>query len=192
MIYFTSDHHFGDTRMELFYRNFNSTQKMNECLRDEWNNVVSSEDTVYHLGDFAYTPEGLEWADQLNGRKILIRGNYDDQFDDKTLLKYFDKVHKIKFVKIRGEIVQLNHYPEMSSETNFNLVGHIHSLWKVQRNQINCGCDAWHYRPVSLDTIVFTMNAIRKHYDQNVFSGELFSNIKYASEKIKEELKDKL
>ena len=146
-------------------------------VRDKWNEIVSEQDIVYHLGDFAYTPEGLKWAEQLNGKKILIRGNYDEQFSDEELLKYFDKVYKEKkFVRIKDEIVQLNHYPDKGSSECFNLVGHIHSLWKVQRNEINVGCDAWQYEPVSLDTIIFTMNAIRKFYDANVFAGQLVCN----------------
>jgi calcineurin-like phosphoesterase family protein len=38
---------------------------------------VHSKDTVYHLGDVAIPRSGLHVLEQLNGRKILIRGNHD-------------------------------------------------------------------------------------------------------------------
>jgi hypothetical protein len=43
---------------------------------------------------------------------------------------------------------------------------------------VNVGVDAWHFTPVSEDLIKFQMGGIRNHYDQNVFAGELISNIK--------------
>jgi len=58
----------------------------------------------------------------------------------------------------------------------FNICGHIHGLWKVQRNMINVGVDAWHFIPVSEEQIIFYMNGIKKHYDANVFAGELEPN----------------
>jgi hypothetical protein len=34
-------------------------------------------------------------------------------------------------------ILHLNHYPINGVKDHLNIVGHIHSLWKVQRNMIN-------------------------------------------------------
>ena len=73
--------------------------------------------------------------------------------------------------------VHLNHYPVEARPDIFNLVGHIHSLWKVQRNMINVSTEAWSYFPVSIEKIEFTIEAIKKHYDQNVFAGELDTNL---------------
>ena len=73
---------------------------------------------------------------------------------------------------------RVNHYPEHGSKEMFNIVGHIHGLWRVQWNMINVSTDAWNYTPVSEDTIKFCMNAIDKFYDINVFAGELDINKK--------------
>lgn len=62
------------------------------------------------------------------------------------------------------EIVTLGNKP-----TSFCLTGHIHSLWKVQPKMINVGVDAWNYRPVSEDEILFCWNAMQNFYDENVF-----------------------
>jgi hypothetical protein len=139
--------------------------------------------------------EGLEIIKKLNGYKILIKGNYDIssenggtakyEINDKVLLKYFDEVYDELEIEIGGEKVYLNHFPtNMKSET-FNIVGHIHGTWKVMRNAINVGVDAWHFIPVSEDLIKFQMNGIRNHYDQNVFPGELLANVKNRKGEIK-------
>ena len=47
-----------------------------EMLIEKWNSVVGTEDTVLHLGDFAF--KGIEeYSKRLNGNKILLRGNHD-------------------------------------------------------------------------------------------------------------------
>ena len=54
-----------------------------------------------------------------------------------------------------------------------NIVAHIHGTWKVKRNMINVGVDAWHFTPVSEDMIKFQINGIRNYYDENVFMDEI-------------------
>lgn len=47
-----------------------------QMLVEKWNSVVGEKDTVLHGGDFAF--RGIEEHTQnLNGRKILLRGNHD-------------------------------------------------------------------------------------------------------------------
>ncbi len=80
MRWFTSDQHFGHTRIcELAGRPFNSVEEMNAVLVYNWNQRVWADDTVYVLGDFAMgtIAETLPIARQLNGHKILIPGNHD-------------------------------------------------------------------------------------------------------------------
>jgi len=187
MKYFLADTHFSDDRLDLFFRNllFDSADEVDKHIIKQWNNKIKPNDTVYHLGDVALSEEGLKKVNKLNGKKILIKGNYDvkktAEFDinDDKLLEYFDDVFDDAYVKIGNETVYLNHYPTKGKDNLFNIVGHIHSLWKVQRNMINVGLDAWLFQPVSEDIIKFTMNGIRKHYDDNVFAGELKANTKY-------------
>jgi calcineurin-like phosphoesterase family protein len=178
--FFTSDTHFSDDRFNLFYRPFKTVQEQEDYIVEKWNSVVGPEDEVYHVGDFATTDEGLEVVKRLNGKITLIRGNYDDPRPAEKLMELFDDVCTAMDIWIggdEGEYVKLNHYPEKAEVGMFNIVGHIHGLWKVQRNMINVSTDAWHFTPVSEDQIVFAMTAIRKYYDDNVFAGELEQNI---------------
>jgi len=51
-----------------------------EMIVEKWNSVVTPEDTVLHLGDFAF--KGIEeCTKKLNGNKILLRGNHDLKSD---------------------------------------------------------------------------------------------------------------
>jgi calcineurin-like phosphoesterase family protein len=178
--FFTSDSHFGDDRFNFMCRPFKSVKEQEDYIVERWNAVVGPDDEVFHLGDFAYTDEGLEVRRRLNGKIHLITGNYDDPRPYDKLEDLFDSVMVNDILTLKnGEKVWLNHYPAKTSEHLFNIVGHIHGLWRVQRNMINVGVDAWHFNPVSEDELLFYMNGIRVHYDENVFAGELEQNLNH-------------
>ena len=188
--YFTADSHFGDDRLNLYGRDllFKTSKECDEHIIKKWNETVKPDDVVFHLGDVSMTREGLELVKRLNGTKYLIKGNYDKadetakyEVSDGLLLKYFDRVEEYFAIKIKidetSERIFMVHEPEKAKEEMFNIVGHIHGLWKVQRNMINVGLDAWHFCPASLDQIRFQINGIRNHYDINVYAGELPANL---------------
>ena len=134
--FFTSDTHFGDDRFNLFYRPFTSVQEQEDYLVEKWNSVVGPEDEVFHLGDFATTDEGLEVVKRLNGKITLIRGNYDDARPHERLEELFEDVMTGMSIGLsNGKYVRMNHYPNKGVDDCFNLVGHIHGLWKVQRKK---------------------------------------------------------
>lgn len=192
-IWFTSDIHFDDDRLNLFGRDlvFKNSLEFDNHIVEQWNKNVGKNDLVIVVGDVSLTKKGLENMNKLNGKKHLVKGNYDVaetakyEVNDKLLEKYFDKVVDDMIMEIGGEKVYINHYPTNTKEEYFNIVGHIHGTWKVQRNMINVGCDAWHFTPVSEDMIKFQINGIRNHYDQNVFAGELLANTENRTGKIK-------
>lgn len=179
MRYFTSDMHFGDTRLNLFGRDLvaNNHLEIERIIITNWNKTITSDDTVYVIGDVALNSEGLNIMQLLNGNKILVRGNYDQQFSFTKLEQYFSQIYDHMTIYINDEPIYLNHYPTNCKSECFNITGHVHGTWKVQRNMINVGTDAWHFIPVSEDMIKFQMNGIRKHYDQNVFAGEMDCNM---------------
>lgn len=47
-----------------------------KMITEKWNSVVNKNDTVLHLGDFAFR-NIKENTENLNGKKILLRGNHD-------------------------------------------------------------------------------------------------------------------
>lgn len=187
--FFVSDLHFQDERLNLYARDlmFKDSNEVDEYIIKIWNKTINAEDLVIVVGDISMTRDGLDTLKRLNGEKWLVKGNYDIsvenggtakyEISDEILSKYFTKVVDDLEMEIGGETVYINHFPTNAVTNHFNIVGHIHGTWKVQRNMINVGVDAWHFTPVSEDLIKFQMNGIRVHYDQNVYAGELKTNL---------------
>lgn len=83
MIYALADLHLDYTKeksMEVFGLNWQNYQ---ERIFTNWNNIVSEEDTVLIPGDISWAMElkeayeDLKKIDELNGNKILMKGNHD-------------------------------------------------------------------------------------------------------------------
>lgn len=62
-------------------RPFSSYEEMANKMIENWNQIVSVDDTVYILGDFAMRKQGQEayiaCLKNLQGNKVLILGNHD-------------------------------------------------------------------------------------------------------------------
>ena len=130
-----SDTHFGhdniytftDRRTGELIRPWASNAIDGDAIMVEiWNERVKPHDRVYHLGDVAQPRRGLKIMEQLNGRKILIRGNHDI-FKLEDYAKYFDDIvgtHKL-------DNLVLTHYPihpdEIPPWCPGIVHGHLHS-----------------------------------------------------------------
>lgn len=175
MKYFTSDWHLFETRPHLFHRFDMTTEKMKQSLSRQVEEISKNdpEAEYYHLGDVNYNNPDFYFIQQLkeisNGRPWhLLYGNHDEQFRD-ILAATFDTAQDELWLDIDNKYAYLNHYPVKCRDKEFAITGHIHSLWKVQPNMINVGVDAWNFNIVSEKMIIFTREAIEKHYDENVF-----------------------
>jgi calcineurin-like phosphoesterase family protein len=181
-IFLTSDQHFNHKNIIKYCdRPWNSGHdengemiitdedvgKMNQDMIDRWNSVVSPEDTVYHLGDFALGDRKKipELRSKLNGKIHLVLGNHDFfHINDKN--KYRDVVdffYKSGFERVYDKPVLLDNFMILSheplmwvKEPIFNIFGHIHQTdtFKTISKNGCCVCvERWDYTPVSLDTI---------------------------------------
>lgn len=173
----TADWHLGEDRMSLMQRPFVDQNEMVETLIVKHNALVAVDDEVYVLGDVCYQkhPEYLHLVSRFNGKKILIRGNHDRVISDVEFKKYFCEVipeGEGMSIEAGEEKIPcyMTHYPAKGVKDKFNLVGHIHSAWRIQLNMFNVGVDANHFAPVDLDvTVPFLLNAITNFYDSDVF-----------------------
>ena len=125
-----SDTHFNHTNIIKYCnRPFKDVKEMNKAMIKNWNSVVSKRDVVIHLGDVALgnKEEARKIIKQLNGRKILIKGNHDNWTDE------FYKECGFEYVSIYPIVWKdfyiLSHAPWQLSETTpyFNYYGHIHN-----------------------------------------------------------------
>lgn len=79
MNWLTSDTHFNHANVIRYCgRPFGDVQEMNAALIARWNERVSRDDTVFHLGDFAMgsPDEWPEIASRLNGHKVLSKNTF--------------------------------------------------------------------------------------------------------------------
>lgn len=161
MIYFTSDLHLGQKGINYVHqRPFDDVETMNEEIITNYNRVITDEDTVYIIGDLCNgvsVAQANELIRQLNGKKILIRGNHDKQYDESL----FEEICDYKILFYRGFSFVLMHYPIMDwykkSKGSIHIHGHLHSdrrynltNRKKGLRRYDCGVDANSYAPVSI------------------------------------------
>ena len=173
--FITADLHLGEDRMGLMSRPFVDGDECMAHMIKEHNALVKPEDSVIIAGDLCYQKrlDMLPMIAKFNGHKTLIRGNHDRGLSDADLAPYFEVVvpegDGIVIESVDGIRCFATHYPTCGKVDCFNLVGHIHSAWKVQKNMLNVGVDVHHFRPVNLDRIIFHFNAICQYYDEDVW-----------------------
>ncbi|HZH09176.1 MAG TPA: metallophosphoesterase family protein [Microvirga sp.] len=159
-VFFTSDTHFGDPRvLRIDKRPFGTVAEHDEALIANWNETVSPDDEVWHLGDFALhvPPERIhELLSQLHGRKHLITGNNDGPAT--LAAEGWASVQAYAELNVGGRAVVMCHYAFRTWKNMgrgwIDLHGHSHARLKPQTRQYDVGVDAWDYRPVTLDTIL--------------------------------------
>ncbi|GGD38347.1 metallophosphoesterase family protein [Aureimonas glaciei] len=159
-IFFTADHHFGHAgAIHQNGRPFANIIQMRETMIERWNEAVGADDTVYHLGDFAFRAGRVEVEDifnRLKGRKHLITGNHDHSAPQMHL--DWESVTQLSELKVGGVQVVMCHYPlhEWRNQRRgaIQLHGHVHGNTQGPAGSIDVGVDCWDFRPVSLPEIL--------------------------------------
>jgi calcineurin-like phosphoesterase family protein len=161
-LWFTSDTHYHHSNILKFTkRPYSSVQEMNESLVDNWNSVVKSKDTVYHLGDFAFPckeQEAVNILKRLNGHKHFIRGNHDECIK-REALKYFESFDHMKKLKVNNMFVVLCHFPleawENSYHGSMHIHGHTHKDLPTSQNmrRMEVSVDSCGMFPISFEEV---------------------------------------
>jgi calcineurin-like phosphoesterase family protein len=157
MIYFTSDQHYGHQNIIKFcHRPFKDRDEMDEQMIANHNTLVTDEDIVYHLGDFAFIDPPLYLA-RLKGREHhLILGNHD--YNRKTKLYLFTSVQDVLYLRYEGIRFFLSHYAHRtwrnSSHGSFQLYGHSHGNLSEMGRSMDVGVDAHSFCPISIDKVI--------------------------------------
>ena len=163
MIYFTSDLHLGHCTVLKHRPEFGSIDEMNETFISNINETVTARDTLYILGDLTFRigeDEANDLIRRINGRKILLRGNHDVEYDPGL----FERISDYEVLKYNKKVYVLMHYPLVCwDKMRFGAVqlhGHIHSgagyndrHHEMGRLQFDVGVDANGYRPVPISVI---------------------------------------
>jgi calcineurin-like phosphoesterase family protein len=146
-VWFISDTHFGHDRIrELAQRNcFANVDEMDEALIANWNAMVQSGDTIWHLGDFGFGDKDKLRAIflRLNGDKHLIEGNHDKQVVKQLP---WASIHKFKTVTVDHMSVFLCHYAMREwpgfFHKHIHFYGHSHGKLLGTSRSDDAGVDA--------------------------------------------------
>lgn len=188
-IFFISDTHFGHSKIiDYCKRPFSSIEEHDKALIQNWNNTVGQDDTVFHLGDFAYGNSQFiaNIIKQLNGNIILIKGNHDLRNMNPTLYNIFSDVVYQARILIDKQTVYLNHFPFLcfdhgdinlyKDNYSIQLFGHVHSgpltsskdvsrLNILFPTQYDVGVDNNNYTPISWADV---KNKIKQQIDKSL------------------------
>jgi calcineurin-like phosphoesterase family protein len=130
-----------------------------EIMIRNWNNVVSPNDRVYHLGDVVIPRRALSKLSRLMGRKVLIRGNHDI-FKLHEYAEYFDDIRGVW--KLDDYI--LSHVPihpeSLARWCKGNIHGHLHGnrvmmpgTKIIDRRYINVSVEQVNATPIDFEEI---------------------------------------
>lgn len=156
MIFLASDHHFGHANIiEYCERPFRSVEHMHEHLIHNWNSVVTNQDDVWVLGDFAFKGDPWDYFHKLNGKKHLIIGNHDA---NKTKRLPWQTKEFYKEISYNSKKFVLCHYPieswNVKEHGSIHVHGHSHGRSKQVPNRYDIGVDVWNYVPVPITYLV--------------------------------------
>ena len=182
---YTSDWHIGHKNILRFTnRGVETLDEMNHLLIQNYNAQANSNTIGYFLGDMVFDfNEGKEVLSQLNGLKVLVRGNHDKK--PTGMLKVgFDICLEEAVIKRVGHYIKLSHFPyqyppiplwrkvllkEKQHDVRFAgrrpidkggwlLHGHTHEKEQIKNKMIHVGVDAWNMRPVNESDIQSLIN----------------------------------
>ena len=130
--FFIADLHFGHNKIVNFtdaagnkLRQYDTVEDMEDAMVQMHNELVNPTDKVYMLGDIAFNQRGLDKVKQMNGIKILIKGNHDNL----KLPKYVDVFKDVRGCHVTNGLV-FTHIPihvDQLGRFGCNVHGHLHS-----------------------------------------------------------------
>ena len=173
--FFTSDTHFDDEHaISYFSRPFRNMTEMNTVMLERWNTVVTDEDIVYHLGDFAIGDVSIftKWAQRLHGNIRILPGNMDRSwhrdFVASEKAQVLAPLVLLEFPELgtatRPQSIVLCHYSmqvwELSNHGSWHLFGHSHGKLKGVGLSFDVGVDCTDFKPLSLDQVAEKMTQL--------------------------------
>lgn len=138
--FYISDTHFGHVNALTFDgRPYAAIEQSDAQMTENWNSVVTDEDTVYILGDFAMKKirqeAYLSYMKALNGKKVLVLGNHDITSFSKEERRKAKLIEVCNYKEVKednGCIVICSHYPILFYRGDYkpfmyHFCGHVHT-----------------------------------------------------------------
>lgn len=168
MIRHISDLHINDPAIFDWRPQFSTHEEMNDYLVERWNRKVTDDDDITIIaGDIGYChPKTVSVLNQLNGRKILVKGNHDIEWGVALYnCGCFDGV--FEFLTMKGILVA--HIPDerLDSQKYYYIHGHHHrydmlGMHKAYKEyvshplRLNCSADLLDFTPRTLNELIMS------------------------------------
>lgn len=186
MVFFTADLHINDTKTYESTRSklFRSEVSFHNYLMQRWNSKVTDHDTVITIGDVGEPSDTtLDILSYLNGHKILVIGNHDEDNLD-YLFDVFDSMMYFYSTQIGYTSVCCFHKPLLQTNVfrqgyDVFIHGHHHMYneytWRAgayalkDTNKYNACLDLNNFEPCTLQELKYN-----KPYQLQFFEKEWF------------------
>ena len=128
-VYLISDTHFNHDMIATYCHR---PENFTEILMKRWNETVTPNDLVIHLGDFLIgnKQRASEILKNLHGQKVLVRGNHDESHSNTWWISQ-GFAFSCDAMEFRG--CWLTHRPSCmlppGSGCRVNIHGHLHNVW---------------------------------------------------------------
>jgi len=150
MYFFTADQHYGhENIIKYCARPFSNVDEMDNTIIQRHNSLVKDDDTVVHVGDFAFAkkrPQQL--IDTLNGKHVFIKGSHD---------KWLCGSVPIWETELVGHTIIVCHYAMRSWPRShygaWHVFGHSHGRLGGLGLSHDVGVDANDFYPVSFEKL---------------------------------------
>jgi calcineurin-like phosphoesterase family protein len=165
--FFTADTHFNHANIIKYCnRPFKDVTEMNEVMIKNWNAVVKSNDSVYHIGDFAFG-DCKSILDRLNGKITMIVGSHDR---DVWACKWrFQDIGKLIEIRIDSQLIVLCHYAmrvwSASHYNTWHLFGHSHGQLEPFGKSFDVGVDTNDFKPYSFEEVCKKMATLSDNFN---------------------------
>lgn len=162
-VFLISDTHFFHANIllpEYEERPFKDIDDMNSSIVENWNSVVTNDDYVLHLGDFAFgrRDQAEDIMSLLNGNISIVLGNHDRRGINWFKRCGFKNVFPNPIIISNRFVFSHAPYDELP-DGMINVHGHIHS-GKHRKEPLNhdvykCVCvEQINYTPILLQEII--------------------------------------
>ena len=133
-----------------------------------WNDRVSDDDVVYHLGDFTLggTNMAQKFFEKLKGRIYVLKGSHDQSWYGKRVLfslsgQVVEFLGTTKEISYNDKKIQLNHYAQrvwwLSHYGSYHLYGHSHGRLPSVGRSMDVGVDCHNFYPVKLEDVILKL-----------------------------------
>lgn len=162
-IWLISDTHFNHNRDFIFKpRGFATIDEMNEAIIQRWNEKVTDDDIVYHLGDviMGELDSGIKIIKRLKGHIRLAIGNHDTDNRIEAFKPFFDDIQFGYRIVKKKKTFLLSHYPQLTgnydNSQTYSIHGHTHSFDLFDENNLmyNVSCEAQNCTPILLEDAI--------------------------------------